>query len=175
MSLFIIDVESDGPVPGLYSMVSFAAIKVDPELKTTFKAFTKPISEKWDKEALSISNISRETHETYPEPEIGIRNFVKWVKLVNNGKRPIFMSDSLGYDWSFMNYYCHRYYGENPFGYGGRDMNDFCAGIDKNFYGTDDWEKLIITPHTHDPIDDAKGVAEAFLTICKQYNIKFPS
>ena len=29
MSLFVVDVESDGPAPGLFSMVSFGAIRVD--------------------------------------------------------------------------------------------------------------------------------------------------
>jgi len=56
MSLFIVDIESDGPAPGLYSMVSFAAIRVDEELKTTFKGLTAPISKNFIPEALAISN-----------------------------------------------------------------------------------------------------------------------
>ena len=69
MSFFIVDVETDGPAPGLYSMVSFAAVKVDEDLKTTFFGKTKPISEKWIPDALAISNISREEHLLYDKKD----------------------------------------------------------------------------------------------------------
>jgi hypothetical protein len=83
MSFFIVDVETDGPAPGLYSMVSFAAVKVDEDLKTTFLGKTKPISEKWIPEALAIIE------------------FAEWVKSKSKG-RPVFLSDNLAFDWSFI-------------------------------------------------------------------------
>jgi hypothetical protein len=68
MSLFVVDVESDGPAPGLYSMVCFGAIKVDDALTTTFYGQLSPIADDWIPEALAISGISREEHLGYPRP-----------------------------------------------------------------------------------------------------------
>ncbi|MBP2158796.1 MULTISPECIES: hypothetical protein [Asticcacaulis] len=62
MGVFIIDVESDGPAAGIYSMVSIGIVKLDRDLKTTFTARFAPISERWIPEALAISGITREQH-----------------------------------------------------------------------------------------------------------------
>ena len=45
MSYFMVDVESDGPIPGPYSMVSFGAVIVRPGLDLSFYGQVKPISE----------------------------------------------------------------------------------------------------------------------------------
>lgn len=173
MSIFIVDAETDGPAPGLFSMVSFAAVKVDEELKTTFFAKTKPISEKWIPEALAISNISREEHLSYPEPKIAMFDFFDWIKKHSKG-RPVFLSDNLAFDWSFLNYYFHAYVGENPFGFSGRRIGDIYSGFEKDLFAASAWKKYRITSHTHNPVDDAIGNAEAFLTICKQNAVKIP-
>ena len=36
MSLIVVDVESDGPIPNRYSMVCFGAVVVEPTLSKTF-------------------------------------------------------------------------------------------------------------------------------------------
>ncbi len=46
MSWFVVDVESDGPVPGKYSMVSFGAVLVESSLSQTFYGQTRPSSER---------------------------------------------------------------------------------------------------------------------------------
>ncbi len=60
MSYFVVDIESDGPIPPKFSMVCLGAVLVEPGLKRTFYGKTKPISEEWDPKALSISGFSRE-------------------------------------------------------------------------------------------------------------------
>ena len=45
MSQIMVDVESDGPIPGDYSMISFGAIVVEPTLGKTFYSRLKPISD----------------------------------------------------------------------------------------------------------------------------------
>jgi hypothetical protein len=47
MSYFMVDVEADGPCPGLYSMVSFGAILVRPGLDVTFHGRVRPVSERF--------------------------------------------------------------------------------------------------------------------------------
>lgn len=68
MSYIVVDVESDGPVPHLFSMVCFAAVVVDPSLSRTFYGKTKPISENYNKEALAISGFSRADHLGFEDP-----------------------------------------------------------------------------------------------------------
>ena len=173
MSLFVVDIESDGPVPGLYSMVSFGVVKVDSELKTTFKGLTRPISEQWKPDALAISAISRDTHLSYPEPSLAMHALVAWLKEHSQG-RPVFISDNLAFDWQFMNYYLHAYIGENPFGFSGRRIGDIYSGLVKDLYASGNWRKFVKTPHTHDPVDDAIGHAEALLAISEKFSLKLP-
>lgn len=173
MSFFVVYAETDGPALGLFSMVSFAAVKVDEDLKTTFFAKTKPISTKWLPDSLAISQISREEHLLYPDPEIAIRDFYSWIKQNSKGIQ-IFLSDNLAFDWSFLNYYLHAYVGENPFGFSGRRIGDIYSGLEKDLFAASDWKKYRVTSHTHDPVDDAIGNAEAFNTICRIHNIKIP-
>jgi hypothetical protein len=109
MSLFVVDVESDGQIIGVHSMVCFGVVKVCPELNVTFYGKTKPISSTYNPDALAVSGISREEHEKFDEPFIVMDNFAKWLEENNNGK-PILISDNNGYDASWINYYFHVYH-----------------------------------------------------------------
>ena len=173
MSIFIVDVEADGPCPGLYSMISFGVVKVTKDLKTTptFYGETAPISDKWVPGALAVSNITREQFLTYPKPEKTINDFVIWLRENTNGKA-VFMSDNPAFDWQFMNYYLHAFYGDNPFGFSARRIGDFYAGLTKDFHGASKWKNLRKTKHTHHPVDDSLGNAEALLAMCDRYGVR---
>lgn len=173
MSIFIVDVESDGPIPNKYSMVCFGCVKVDKYLRTNFYGQTKPVSNEYIPEALAVSGFTRQQHLEFQEPQKVMIDFVKWVKSVSN-ERPILMTDNLAYDWSWINYYCHYYANENPFGFSGRRIGDLFAGLNKNFFAANEWKKLRQTRHSHNPVDDAKGNAEALLKIAEQYNLRLP-
>lgn len=160
MSLISVDVESDGSIPHKYSMVCFGAVIVDQQLDKTFYGKTKPISDIWVPEALAISGISREEHLTFDDPKEVMEKFAEWIKQNSKG-RPIFISDNPAYDWSFINYYFHYYLGENPFGFSARRIGDLYCGMVKDGYAK--WKFLRQTTHTHHPVDDAKGNAEALL------------
>lgn len=168
MSFIIVDVESDGPYPGDYSMVCFGAVVVEPSLSQTFYGQVKPVSEKYLQPSLAVSGFSREEHKEFDDPAKVMLNFVEWVKNVTKGK-PIFISDNLAFDWMFMCYYMHKYAGENPFGWSGRRIGDLYCGLVKDSHAK--WKWMRTTPHTHDPIDDAKGNAEALLKI-KEMGLK---
>jgi hypothetical protein len=172
MSLFVVDVESDGPIPNKYSMVCFGVVRVDSDIKTTFYGKTKPISNEYISEALAISGISREQHLTFDDPKEVMLEFKNWIGKVNLNGRPIFISDNLAYDWQFINYYFHYFLGDNPFGYSGRRIGDIYSGIVKNMYKGSEWKKFRITKHTHNPVDDAKGNVEALLRMGKEYRIQ---
>ena len=174
MTLFVVDVESDGPCPALYSMVSFGCVRVDRDMKTMFYGLTKPISDKWVPEALAISDTSRETHLTYPDPKETMFKFSQWVK-VNTIGRPIFVSDNNGFDWQFINYYFHAFAGDNPFGFSSRRIGDVYSGLVKDMYAANKWKSLRKTKHTHNPCDDALGNVEALITMLDKHNVKVPT
>ena len=173
MSLFVVDVESDGPAPGLYSMVSLGCVRVDRALKTTFTATFAPTSGQWVPEALAISDITRDQHLAYPDPAAGMSAFSGFLKAQSNG-RPVFVSDNPAFDWQWVNYYFHRYAGENPFGYSARRIGDLYAGLKGDFAAANAWKALRRTEHTHDPVDDALGNAEALIAFADAFGLKLP-
>ena len=173
MSLFVVDVESDGPAPGLYSMVSFGAVRVDEALETTFFGQVRPIAEKWVPGALAVSGITREDHQKYEPPSDVMDRFALWLKQNSKG-RPVFLSDNPAFDWQFINYYFHAFTGENPFGFSGRRIGDLYCGLVKDMSANAEWKKFRKTRHTHHPVDDAKGNAEALLAFAKEHGLKLP-
>ncbi|MGA3267308.1 MAG: exonuclease [Verrucomicrobiota bacterium] len=160
MSYVIVDVESDGPIPAEFSMVCFGAVIFDDLLDKTFYGKTRPISDRFVPEALAVSGFSREQHLTFEDPKIVMERFGAWLAAQTKG-RPIFVSDNLAFDWQFINYYLHRFLGQNPFGFSGRRIGDLYAGLVKDASKARDWKKYRVTKHTHNPVDDAKGNAEA--------------
>ncbi len=158
MSYIMVDIESDGPIPGDYSMISFGAVIVDESLDKTFYGQIKPISEKWIPEALAVSGHSREETLTFGEPAQVMSDFKDW--LIENSKgRPFFISDNNGFDWMFVCWYFHHFLGENPFGHSSQNMGSMYKGLVKDAFKN--FKHLRETKHTHHPVDDARGNAEA--------------
>lgn len=172
MSLIVVDVEADGAIPHKYSMVSFGAVVVEPSLSKTFYGDTKPISDEFVAEALAISGFSREEHLKFDDPQAVMQKFDEWLKENSNG-RPVFISDNLAFDWQWINYYFHYFIGKNPFGFSGRRIGDLYSGLEKDFFAASKWKSFRRTAHTHNPVDDAKGNAEALLKI-REMGLKFP-
>ena len=161
----VVDVEADGPCPALYSMISFGAVVVEKPLDRHFKGLMSPISENWNAEALSVCGISREIQETYPNPADTMQSFKLWLDSMSNGAPLVFVSDNPAFDWQFINYYFQKYQGSNPFGYSARRIGDLYSGWKGDARKASEWKKLRRTTHSHDPLDDAKGNAEALLTM----------
>ncbi len=165
----MVDIESDGPAPGLYSMVSFGAVLVTPALDRTFYGQLRPISERWLPEALAVSGHTREQHEGFDEPGAVMARFAAWI-AEHGGRRPVFISDNNGFDWSFINYYFHRFTGQNPFGHSSQNLGSLYKGVVKDTFAT--FKHLRETSHTHHPVDDAKGNAEALLKLKRDFGLK---
>lgn len=160
MSIIIVDVESDGPIPAEFSMVCFGAVLFDDPLETSFYGRTKPISDRFVPEALAISGFSRDQHLGFDDPKTVMESFAAWLAQNANG-RAVFVSDNVAFDWQFINYYFHRFLGRNPFGFSGRRIGDLYAGLVKDASKATEWKKYRVTKHTHHPVDDARGNAEA--------------
>ena len=174
MSYIVVDVESDGPAPQIYSMVCFGAVVLEPTLSKTFYGQTKPISELWMPDALKVSGFSREEHKSFNDPQEVMRDFATWI-LENSKGKPVFISDNPAFDWQWINYYFHRYTGKNPFGFSGRRIGDLYCGMKMNTSLNKEWKyKYRKTTHDHNPVNDAKGNAEALLAF-KELGLKIPT
>jgi len=168
MSYIMVDIESDGPIPGDYSMICFGAVVVESSLSKTFYGKLRPISEKWIPEALAISGFSREETMQFDDPRKVMLDFARWLKENSNGKL-MFISDNNGFDWQFINWYFHHFTVENPFGISSTNLGSLYKGLVKDTFQT--FKHLRKTKHTHHPVDDAKGNAEALLEM-KQMGLK---
>jgi len=160
VSYFMVDVEADGPSPGRYSMVAFGAILVRPGLDVTFHGQLRPVSETFVEAALAVSGLTRAETLAFPEPRGVMEAFARWIAAHATG-RPMFVSDNNGFDWQFINWYFHEFVGKNPFGHSSTNLGSLYKGIvrdtGKNF------KHLRRSKHTHNPVDDARGNAEALL------------
>jgi hypothetical protein len=160
MPYVMVDIESDGPIPGDYSMIAFGAVIVDDLLDRTFYAQLKPISESWVPEALAVSGFTREETLGFDDPHAAMKSFAAWIE-VHAPRRALFISDNNGFDWQFINWYFRHFTGQNPFGFSSTSLGSLYKGLvrdtRKNF------KHLRRTAHTHHPLDDAKGNAEALL------------
>ncbi|MBI5883724.1 MAG: 3'-5' exoribonuclease [Elusimicrobia bacterium] len=160
MSYVMVDIESDGPIPGDYSMVSFGAVVVEPGLSRTFYGKLKPISDKWLPEALKVCGLTREETLKFEDPASVMTRFDAWLRETAKD-RPLFISDNNGFDWQFINWYFHHFLGKNPFGFSSTNLGSLYKGMAKDT--TQNFKHLRKTKHTHNPVDDAVGNAEALL------------
>lgn len=169
MSYIMVDIESDGPIPGDYSMISFGALVVEPALERTFYGQLRPISEKFVPEALAVSGFSREQTMAFPEPAGVMQSFADWLATIGDG-RVIFISDNNGFDWQFINWYFHHFLERNPFGFSSTNLGSLYKGCVRDTFKN--FKHLRKTKHTHHPVDDARGNAEALLAMKEQFDLK---
>lgn len=163
MSVYSVDVEADGPIPSVYSMTEFGLVLVDHAGKfdQSFHGRCKPISDLWIPEALSVSGKSREEVMSFPEASITMKEAYEWVMDTNKGGRALVYSDNNGFDMMFMTWYFHKFIGKNPFGWSSNNIKNLYQGLVKD--SGKNHKHLRRTKHTHHPVDDAKGNAEALL------------
>lgn len=169
MAYVMVDVEADGPIPGDYSMICLGAVIVEPELGRTFYGRLRPISEKYVPAALEISGFSREETLRFDEPVEVMMAFRNWLAQHCKG-RAFFISDNNGFDWQFVNWYLHHFLGANPFGHSSANLGSLYKGLVKDTFVN--FKHLRKTKHTHHPVDDARGNAEALLAMKDDLGLK---
>ena len=159
------DVETDGPIPGPHSMLSFAsaAYTADKQLVSTFSANLEtldgaapdPKTAQWwatqpDAWAACRANLER--------PEAAMERYVAWIKGL--GGKPVFVAYPAGFDFLFVYWYLIRFAGESPFSHSALDMKTYAMAV----LGTDYRESTKRNmpkawfdplPHTHVALDDA--------------------
>jgi DNA polymerase III epsilon subunit-like protein len=169
MSYFMVDVEADGPCPGRYSMIALGAVVVKPGLDVTFHGRLRPVSERFVPASLAVSGVSRAETLAYPEPRVVMEEFARWIATHSSG-HPMFVSDNNGFDWQFVNWYFHELLGTNPFGHSSTNLGSLYKGLVKD--ASKSFKHLRRSPHTHHPVDDARGNAEALLHLRDALGLK---
>ena len=161
-----VDVETAGPNPYDYSMLSIGACLVrDPA--RTFYVELQPVNDNALPEAMQVSGLSMaELDEHGTSPLAAMAQFEAWVHNVTPADhRAVFVAFNAPFDWMFVCEYFHRYLGRNPFGHSALDLKALYMGQ----HGVKWYETsmryvaaryLDNRPLTHNALHDAQDQAE---------------
>jgi hypothetical protein len=169
----VLDVEADGPCPGLYNLISFGLVSVADPARAYLGEVAPLIDDPGVAAAREVTGVAFETQKTWRPVETVIREAAAWVSETTGGKRAIFWSDNPAFDWQWWNWCCHRFLGDNPAGFSARRIGDLDAGRRQEPLNTTAWKKRRVTEHTHNPVDDARGNAEGLRWILEQMGETF--
>ena len=164
---FSIDVETAGPIPAEFSMLSLGASLVN-QPEHFYYAELKPINENFVPEALAVSKFEMSVLKIEgEEPSAAIKKFKNWVEITAGASKPIFVGFNAGFDWSFVNWYFHKFTGGNPFGFAPLDIKSYYMGAFGCLWSETTSSRLSpeiqpTTKATHNALDDARAQAEIF-------------
>lgn len=159
------DVETDGPIPGPHSMLSFAsaAFLADKTLLGTFSvnletlpgATGHPETMQWWQTQPEAWAACRQNPQA---PEQALKNYVAWLKALPG--TPVFVGYPVVFDYMFVQWYLHKFAGESPFSFVGLDIKTYAMALLKR-----DFHDIVKSnmprhwfddlPHTHQALDDA--------------------
>jgi hypothetical protein len=181
---FSADVETDGPIPGPYSMLSFALVFAGtfdgkrfqrPEaFNRYYYAELQPISEHFQPEALAINGLDRERLlATGLAPHVAMEEATKWVSTLSEQNNPVLVAYPLSFDWTWLYWYFTQYHpAGSPFGYSNCfDIKTALAVKGHIPIGAAGRSKIPASlgatrrRHTHHAIDDAVEQAEIFANV----------
>lgn len=176
---FSTDVETNGPIPGPNSMLSFASAVFTPdgEMVGSYEANLDllpgarpdPATAKWWTENQAAYDATRSN--TRP-PEVEMSDYVAWVGTFAGCGRPVFVAYPAGFDFLFMYWYMIRFAGRSPFSFSALDIKSFAMA--KLGCGYRDASKKRFPkrwfsdrPHTHRALDDAIEQGEMFVRMLR--------
>jgi hypothetical protein len=117
---FSADVETDGPIPGVFSILSFALVyagtfdgaefRRPSHYDRSFYRELKPISDNFDPEALQVNGLDRARLSIVGQPpELAMSEAAAWVMSLAGNARPVLVAYPLSFDWSWLYWYFMRY------------------------------------------------------------------
>lgn len=122
---FCVDIECNGPVPGLYDMVSLAAVEVVPgaegalEIGESIVLLLKPEAPRFSARAAAIHGLDQDmlARDGLSRAEF-CAQLAAWVQArTRPGTEPVFVGHNAPFDWSFVAYTYAEQEQANPFGY----------------------------------------------------------
>ena len=166
------DIECDGLIPGLHSMLSLGAAAFTPrgELLDTFTVNLAPLPDcaplpqtmAWWQDFPEAW--ARSTENPRPPGE-ALEGYVRWVEALPG--TPVFVAYPAVFDFAFVNYYLARFVRRSPFGFSALDLRSYAMALTGGSFGAAtkaqmpaEW--LPERPHTHVALDDALAQGEWF-------------
>lgn len=130
-----IDIETNGPAPGVNSMLSLgaAAFLPDGEELGVWYETLEPLPDStpndetmswWATQPAAWAEVNRMPQN----PMVATRSFVSWCEDLERFKL-IAVGWPISFDFAFVNYYCWRYGTRNPLGFAGLDIRSFANGL----------------------------------------------
>ena len=180
---FSADVETDGPIPGPFSMLSFALVYAGSFDGKQFRRPNnyeqalyrelKPISEDFQPEALRVNGLDRKRLCVEGQsPANAMAEASGWVMRVAAGAQPVLVAYPLSFDWSWLYWYFVRFCpAGSPFAYSRcfdiKTAIAVKAAIPISEAGRSRIDSSLrpAHPHTHRAIDDAIAQAEIFANV----------
>ncbi len=166
------DIETDGPIPGPHSMLSFAsaAFQANKTLVGTFEANLETLpGASGDPETLAWWQGQSEAWAAHRQnvqaPEVALKKYLAWLKSLPG--RPVFVAYPAAFDFMFVCWYLHHFTHENPFSHSALDIKTYAMALLKKEYrastkGAMPKRWFDDLPHTHKALDDALGQGALF-------------
>jgi len=128
-----VDIETAGPNPGQYSLLSIGACLVS-QPEHSFYVELQPVNDNMLPEALEIHGLSLEELKRNGLPPVeAMAKFESWLQeILPPGERPQFVAFNAPFDWMFVNDYFHRFLGHNPFGHTALDIKAYYMGYKRS-------------------------------------------
>jgi ribonuclease T len=162
-----VDIEAAGPIPAEYSMLSLGACVIGNQ-NQQFYIELKPLNHNFVPAALAVSGLKLEELEKFGKPpKIAVAEFDEWVMAVAGQSAPVFVGFNASFDWSFVNWYFHKFLGRNPFGTGALDIKAYYMGMTDCSWDRTRSSQILLEykpshPPTHNALGDAVGQGEMF-------------
>lgn len=127
--LISVDVETAGPNPGTFALLSIGACLMDdPEVGF----YIELVPDRHDalSEALAVSGLSlEELAERGTPPAEALQQWADWIAEVTpSDARPVMAAFNAPFDWMFVCDYFQRYLGRNPLGHAALDIKAWAMG-----------------------------------------------
>lgn len=181
------DVETDGPVPGRHSLLSFGLAvaarydgrrlqPADPEAQTFYREL-RPAFEDIDSQALAVSGLDRtRLLAEGADPTEAMSTAATWVLEVARDDHPVMVAFPLAFDWLWLQWHFLHFCAKgSPFSFSScLDMKTlFWArqGTPIGGAGKGDLSPELrpTRRHTHNALDDAIEQAELFVRLWPQH------
>lgn len=163
-----VDVETAGPNPSQYSLLSIGACLIT-DTENNFYIELQPINDNMQPESYDIHQLSLERLKSSGvPPSEAMAKFETWLKdITPAAASPVFVAFNAPFDWMFVSDYFHRYLGYNPFGHAALDMKAFFMGLHGSNWKDTSMDNVAIhylegKQISHNALEDAQDQAKLF-------------